>query len=109
MYPWGNDWQQGSANANGAAQSMADVAEHKGTSPFGTYDMVGNAWEWYDGPCSNGTLEVDGGDGGHQSDDCWIKGGSFGNRGAEYDCRFDGVGVRRDLRTNTVGIRCCSD
>lgn len=46
MYPWGNDWREGSANANGAAQSMADVAAHKGTSPFGAYDMVGNAWEW---------------------------------------------------------------
>jgi serine/threonine-protein kinase len=46
MYPWGNDWRQGSANANGAAQSMADVGAHKGPSPFGTYDMVGNAWEW---------------------------------------------------------------
>ena len=46
LYPWGNDWRQDSANANGAAQSMADVAAHKGTSPFGTYDMVGNAWEW---------------------------------------------------------------
>ena len=46
LYPWGNDWQQGAANANGAGQSMAEVAAHKGTSPFGTYDMVGNAWEW---------------------------------------------------------------
>lgn len=46
LYPWGNDWRQDSANANGAAQSMADVAAHNGTSPFGTYDMVGNAWEW---------------------------------------------------------------
>jgi serine/threonine-protein kinase len=46
VYPWGNDWRQGSANANGAGQAMADVAAHKGTSPFGTYDMVGNAWEW---------------------------------------------------------------
>ncbi len=46
VYPWGNDWRDGSANANGAGQSMADVAAHKGTSPFGTYDMVGNAWEW---------------------------------------------------------------
>ncbi|HWN10173.1 MAG TPA: bifunctional serine/threonine-protein kinase/formylglycine-generating enzyme family protein [Pyrinomonadaceae bacterium] len=46
VYPWGNDWRDGSANANGAGQSMADVAAHKGTSPFGTFDMVGNAWEW---------------------------------------------------------------
>lgn len=46
LYPWGNDWQQGSANANGAEQSVADVAAYGGTSPSGTYDMVGNAWEW---------------------------------------------------------------
>ena len=48
LYPWGNDWQQGSANANGATKTMADVGTHKGTSPFGAYDMVGNAWEWTD-------------------------------------------------------------
>jgi formylglycine-generating enzyme required for sulfatase activity len=46
MYPWGIDWRQGSANANGAGQSIADVGAYKGTSPFGAYDMVGNAWEW---------------------------------------------------------------
>ena len=46
LYPWGNDWQQGSANANGAEQSVTDVAAHNGMSPFGAYDMVGNAWEW---------------------------------------------------------------
>jgi formylglycine-generating enzyme required for sulfatase activity/predicted Ser/Thr protein kinase len=46
LYPWGNDWQDASANANGAGQSMADVGAHNGTSPFGAYDMVGNAWEW---------------------------------------------------------------
>jgi formylglycine-generating enzyme required for sulfatase activity len=45
-YPWGNDWQQGSANANGVEQSTADVGAYKGTSPFGAYDMIGNAWEW---------------------------------------------------------------
>src|SRR5215471_2459293 len=45
-YPWGNDWQPGLANANGASKGMAEVGAHKGTSPFGAYDMVGNAWEW---------------------------------------------------------------
>jgi formylglycine-generating enzyme required for sulfatase activity len=46
MYPWGNDWRQGSANANSAQQSMAEVGAYQGSSPFGAYDMVGNAWEW---------------------------------------------------------------
>jgi formylglycine-generating enzyme required for sulfatase activity len=46
VYPWGNDWQPGSANANGASQGMADVGFYKGTSPFGAFDMIGNAWEW---------------------------------------------------------------
>jgi formylglycine-generating enzyme required for sulfatase activity len=46
LYPWGNGWQQESANANGARQEMADVGSFKGTSPFGAFDMIGNAWEW---------------------------------------------------------------
>ena len=45
-YPWGNDWKAGLANADGASKELADVGANKGTSPFGAYDMVGNAWEW---------------------------------------------------------------
>lgn len=46
IYPWGNDWRDGSANANGARQSIANVGTYSGTSPFGAIDMIGNAWEW---------------------------------------------------------------
>ncbi|MCM3903684.1 MAG: SUMF1/EgtB/PvdO family nonheme iron enzyme [Pyrinomonadaceae bacterium] len=46
IYPWGNDWRQGSANANGAEQGMVPVGSYQGTSSSGVYDMVGNAWEW---------------------------------------------------------------
>ena len=45
FYPWGNDWQP-SANANGAEAATADVGAYRSASPFGTSDMVGNAWEW---------------------------------------------------------------
>ncbi|HEX8846017.1 MAG TPA: bifunctional serine/threonine-protein kinase/formylglycine-generating enzyme family protein [Pyrinomonadaceae bacterium] len=45
-YPWGNEWRKGLANADGAANGMADVGTFKGASPFGAFDMVGNAWEW---------------------------------------------------------------
>src|SRR5205807_3166708 len=45
-YPWGNDWQAGSANADNSSKSLADVGSYKGASPYGVMDMVGNAWEW---------------------------------------------------------------
>ncbi|HEX8847867.1 MAG TPA: SUMF1/EgtB/PvdO family nonheme iron enzyme [Pyrinomonadaceae bacterium] len=47
-YPWGNDWSAGLANADGASDRLADVGTHKGASPFGAFDMGGNASEWTD-------------------------------------------------------------
>jgi formylglycine-generating enzyme required for sulfatase activity len=44
LYPWGNDWKDG--NANVGSQSFSEVGKFRGASPFGIYDMVGNAWEW---------------------------------------------------------------
>jgi formylglycine-generating enzyme required for sulfatase activity len=46
LYPWGNEWQRASANADEASRALSDVGAFKGASPFGAYDMVGNAWEW---------------------------------------------------------------
>lgn len=46
LYPWGNGWQAGNANAEGASQTFMEVGKSKGASPFGIYDMSGNAWEW---------------------------------------------------------------
>lgn len=45
-YPWGNDWRPGLANADGASSGLAEVGTYKGRSPFGAYDMAGNAAEW---------------------------------------------------------------
>ncbi|MEO6589972.1 MAG: bifunctional serine/threonine-protein kinase/formylglycine-generating enzyme family protein [Pyrinomonadaceae bacterium] len=44
LYPWGNDWKQENANVGGKV--FAEVGKFKGASPFGNYDMSGNAWEW---------------------------------------------------------------
>lgn len=44
LYPWGNEWKQGNANVGGWA--FAVVGKFKGASPFGIYDMIGNAGEW---------------------------------------------------------------
>ncbi len=49
MYPWGNSWKPGCANADregNAQQGMTDVGTHNCGSPFGAEDMIGNAWEW---------------------------------------------------------------
>jgi serine/threonine protein kinase/formylglycine-generating enzyme required for sulfatase activity len=44
VFPWGSQWLAGNANV-GSGHFVA-VGTSKGTSPFGLYDMVGNAGEW---------------------------------------------------------------
>jgi len=46
IYPWGNIWEAGNANADTDRQSLAEVGTFQGISPFDIYDMVGNAGEW---------------------------------------------------------------
>jgi formylglycine-generating enzyme required for sulfatase activity len=48
LYPWGNEWKAKAANADSSSHKHAEtVGEHLGgPSPFGAYDMAGNAWEW---------------------------------------------------------------
>lgn len=44
IYPWGDEWKTDDANVG--TKSFAEVGKYKGASPFGIYDMSGNAWEW---------------------------------------------------------------
>jgi formylglycine-generating enzyme required for sulfatase activity/serine/threonine protein kinase len=47
LYPWGTDWAPGRANADGYRQSFTEVGSfEEGKSPYGVYDLVGNAMEW---------------------------------------------------------------
>lgn len=59
LYSWGKDWEAGMANAEKVNWGMVAVGSYKGASPFGIYDMVGNAWEWTATtlePYPNGTM-----------------------------------------------------
>lgn len=44
LYPWGNEWNP--KNANVGTGHFVAVGTFTGKSPFGIYDMIGNAWEW---------------------------------------------------------------
>jgi formylglycine-generating enzyme required for sulfatase activity len=44
LYPWGNDWDP--SRCNDDPDSLAAVDQYDVQSPYGCYDMVGNAREW---------------------------------------------------------------
>lgn len=48
LYPWGNEWKSGFANMDAASVGrITDVGAYSaGVSPYGIFDIVGNAWEW---------------------------------------------------------------
>jgi formylglycine-generating enzyme required for sulfatase activity/DNA-directed RNA polymerase subunit RPC12/RpoP len=55
IYPWGDEWKTGYANANrGSKGRIAAVGSYsQGASPFGALDMSGNVWELTSGNLFN--------------------------------------------------------
>jgi formylglycine-generating enzyme required for sulfatase activity len=109
LYPWGNTWQPEAANANGAGRGIADVGSYKAASPFGTADMIGNAWEWTATdlrPYPGGSLPA-GLPGGNLK---VIRGGSFESTKefatATYRTGWPASGARTYAAT---GFRCAAD
>ncbi len=48
LYPWGDEWNEGAANAAHAGNNRPAEVGHFNSvaSPFGALDMSGNVWEW---------------------------------------------------------------
>jgi serine/threonine-protein kinase len=108
LYPWGNDWRQGDANANGTRKGLAWVTNYGGKSPYGLFDMVGNAWEWtasdlkvYPGgsfpPPSGSEKKV-------------IRGGSYESTKDNATTTYRAGWPARDATTyDQTGFRCAKD
>jgi sulfatase modifying factor 1 len=106
-YPYGGVFDPARCNVK---DRDAGKLEPVGTLPGciggfeGLHDMVGNVWEYFDGPCKDGGV-----DGGPESDTCLLKGASYLDLGDQNDCHLNSGPIRRDFHGVNVGFRCCSD
>jgi serine/threonine-protein kinase len=111
-YPWGDDWRAGLANADAEGQSRKKTAEvgefDGGASPFGVFDMAGNAWEWTASPLAaypGGRLPKQ-----QEGDLRVIRGGYWGSSRKVVMTTFRGGLARNDTKNNTyTGFRCAMD
>jgi len=93
-YPWGNnDPTCDLANFSGCSDELLPVGQTTGVSPFGVYDMVGNAWEWTDS-------FFDG-----ANDSYVLRGGSWSNYTDNLKVWYPSEGIPT-ATYNTIGFRC---
>jgi formylglycine-generating enzyme required for sulfatase activity/predicted Ser/Thr protein kinase len=108
LYPWGNDWHPGNANADAASKDLADVGSYKGASPYGVMDMVGNAWEW----TATKLVAYPGGQLSKQTtgDFRVIRGGSYTESKDEATTTYRrGYPARGNYDYANTGFRCAKD
>jgi formylglycine-generating enzyme required for sulfatase activity len=109
LYPWGNEWEAGMSNSGGVSRGgLVDVGTFKGVSPFGVYDMVGNAWEWTASdlkPYPGGQLSV-----APKVALKVIRGGSWKEGPQEATATYRGyLPVRGGKDYSVTGFRCAQD
>ena len=108
-YPWGNEWRDGLANANGARQGIASVGSYEGKTPFGAFDMVGNVWEWTASairPYPGGRLPLNL----QKVDLKVIRGGSYeSNKNQATSTYRRGWAARGEVTYDQTGFRCVKD
>jgi formylglycine-generating enzyme required for sulfatase activity len=111
VYPWGSDWRRNGANAGDGNQGrVVDVGSYPdGKSPFGAFDMIGNAWEWT-------STDLKAYPNGHISDQTpgelkVIRGGYWGSSAPKATTTFRRGWDARDapLGYKNTGFRCAKD
>ncbi len=108
-YVWGNEWRPRIANADTSAHGhggASHVGEHTGVSPFGAFDMIGNAWEW----TASDFAAYPGGQAQAESGLKVIRGGSWESNRNEATTTFRrGYAPRGAADYSQIGFRCVSD
>jgi formylglycine-generating enzyme required for sulfatase activity len=94
IYPWGNEFNLNNANTGllPETRTVPVNANKDGKSPFGTYNMSGNVWEWTTTIGQNEGRRV-------------VKGGSFGIS-HRFSRTFSRVDYSKKDKTNNIGFRC---
>lgn len=108
IYPWGNDWNPEMANADKQKNGVQEIGLSKGASPFGVFDLSGNAWEWTASDARsypNGkSFET------NSSDPKVIRGGFFGSSKDKATAIFRRAwGARSETDYGNTGFRCAAD
>jgi formylglycine-generating enzyme required for sulfatase activity len=111
LYPWGDDWRAGLANAGGILGELAIVGSYKGMSPFGAFDMAGNAWEWTADtlePYKGGQLPAEEASGDMKK---VVRGGNFKSTKEEATTTYRMGLLRENDRSGykTTSFRCVKD
>jgi len=97
LYPWGNRWEPGRANADSLRDGFAPAAASSlGRSWVGAVDLIGNAWEWTTSAAADAR-----GQPGHV-----IKGGAFDTPSATATAAYRAVLPDRRAWLAHTGFRC---
>ncbi len=94
-YPWGDEWDGSHANAGKNAVGLRPVGQG-GVSPYGIYDMSGNAWEWTASEWGRGTEGL-----------VALRGGS-GDSGELIARCAHGEPEKPGAKRPDLGLRCCA-
>ncbi|MCY7376115.1 MAG: formylglycine-generating enzyme family protein, partial [Pyrinomonadaceae bacterium] len=113
LYSWGNEWKDGLANADNINRGMVAVGSYqKGASPFGIYDLIGNAWEWTATtlePYPNGAMPAIA-EAKKNVEFKIIRGGSWSNnKEIATTTRRGFYGAREENSYSNTGFRCVKD